>query len=68
MYGNGSSILRIGTLKLFRWRKGAPTLQLTLPGYVRHAPKLRFGWEPHFVGHHGHDKTVYSYRRARRDG
>ena len=63
MYGNGSSILRIGSLKLFRWKLGEPTLQLTVPGYCWRAPKLRYGWEPFFVGRYGHEKTVFSYRR-----
>lgn len=66
MYGNGSSILRIGSLKLFgRASKIGPTLSLTLPGYVTSAPKLRYGWKAFFVGHYGHDKTVYSYKRER---
>lgn len=64
MYGTGSSILRIGALKLFRWRRGAPTLNLTVPGYSYSAPVLRYGWQPFFVAHFGQDRTTWSYRKA----
>jgi hypothetical protein len=64
MYGNGSSILRIGAIKVFRWKSGRPTLTVTVPGYADEAPKLRYGWKPFFVGHHGQEKTVWSYRRV----
>jgi len=64
----GYSILRIGSLKLFRndgpKGTGRPTLQLTVEGYAWRAPKLRYGWEPFFVGHFGHEKTVWSYRKS----
>lgn len=55
-------IIRIGKYKLFRWRDGKRTLQLTLPGYVRSAPKLP-KWEVFFVGRHT-DRTVWTYRRT----
>jgi hypothetical protein len=63
MYGNGSSILRVGTLKLFRWNKGKPTLDLTVPDPFSHpAPVLKYGWQPFFVARFP-DKTVWTYRR-----
>ena len=71
-FHNGStSILRIGSLKLFRASTKHPriraSLQLTVPGprsIEDRAPKLRYGWECFFVSQFGQEKTVYTYRKA----
>jgi len=65
MHGNGSSILRFGAIKVYRWKRGEPTLSLTVPGYPWRAPKLRYGWTPFFVARYGTTKTVFSYRRVK---
>lgn len=59
-------INRIGNYKLIRWNDGSRTLQLTVyanEGSLTRAPKLRYGWEPFFVGRYGNEKTVWSYRK-----
>jgi len=70
-FHNGStSILRIGSLKLFRAStqhpKARPILTVTVYGprsVFDLTPKLRYGWECFFVSVFGADKTVYSYRK-----
>jgi|SRR5215831_7420371 len=72
-FHNGStSILRIGSLKLFRASTQHPNistvLQVTVPGQrtiFDGPPKLRYGWECFFVSVFGADKTVYSYRKPK---
>jgi len=69
MYGNGSSILRIGSLKVFRGsERFHPHLDLTVPGprsVFDQTPELRYGWECFFVSVFGAEKTVYTYRKRK---
>jgi hypothetical protein len=60
-------INRIGNYKLFRWKDGSRILHLRVDGphaYYRAPDLSRRGWEPFFIGVHGNDYTVWSYRKA----